>query len=134
MTYEAPAPPSSGVNLDDLNGRLLLIDVLDQKHDVPTNYGPKNPVSANIAILDGPDKGTQHENVLLFPMVLIDQLKVKVGRTVLARLVQGNAKPGQKPPWLLAGATDDDVKIATKYEAWKLQQAATAAQDDEEPF
>jgi hypothetical protein len=49
---------------------------------------------------------------------------------VLGRLEQGTAKPGQKPPWKLANATDSDKDIGRKYLAYTAAQTAAV----EEPF
>ena len=138
MSYNDPATPS-GLVYEDINGRLLLITVIKLEADVPTTFGPKNAVRADIVVLDGADKGTEYLDTLVFPTLLVRQLERFTGGKVVARLGQGQAKPGQKPPWKLAPATDDEKKTAAKYEAWKLTQAPTVDEfvpedDPEEPF
>jgi hypothetical protein len=135
MSFSTPAAPSAGVDLDTLNGRLLLITVHSIETGINTTFGPKDAARCDIAILDGPDKGTEHSDTLLFPKVVVGQLRRSNGNPVLARMGQGVAKPGQKPPWLLEAATEADVATATKYQAWKMTQIpAPTVTDDEEPF
>jgi hypothetical protein len=134
MPYNDPSTPS-GLNWEDINGRLLLINIIKLEADVPTTYGPKNAIRADIAVLDGPDKGTEYVDTLVFPTLLVRQLERFTGSKVVARLGQGEKKPGQKPPWKLAAATDDEKQIAAKYEAYRASQTPTVEElPEEEPF
>lgn len=138
MPYSDPAEPSV-VKFDDINGRLLLIDVIKVETQVPTTFGDSDAIRADIAVLDGADKGTEYDDVLIFPRVLFRQLERFVGGKVVGRLGQGVKKPGQNPPWKLTAATDDEKATAAKYEAWKAAQTPTPTVADEpdeaeEPF
>ena len=128
-TYADPAAGGGDkLPLKDVLGSLLLIDVIAQENDVQTSFGPANPIRANVAVLDGGLKGERFDDTLIFPRVLISQLRPNVGAKVLARLGQLPAKPGQSPAWTLQPATDADRSVAEKYEAYVATQAA--AQND----
>lgn len=129
-TYEDPAG-SNGVEWKPLLGSLLLFDVVS--HDQagrPTVHGHAYPVEAHITVLDGALKGERFEDALVFPRVLIGQLKGRVGKKVLGRLGQRPANPGQSPAWELAAPTDADRQTAAKYEAHVASQAATVPADE----
>ncbi len=105
----------SGLDFETLLGRLLLITPVKQEFHVKTNFGPKDPIRADVIVLDGPDAGTEHNDTLIFPSLLIEQLRSRIGQKVLGRLNQGVAKPGQKPPWRLDEATEADQKIGLSW-------------------
>lgn len=130
--FAAPAA-SSGLDLKEVNGKLLLIEPMKLEEGVATSFGNKDAIRARVVILDGPDAGTEHEDTLLFPGVLIGQLRPRIGQKVLGRLGQGQAKPGQQPPWKLAEATDADQQIGMAWLA-KNSLAAPAASGSTPPF
>lgn len=105
--FEAPAT-AVGIDYKELNGALLLFSVTSVETGVVTSLGEKDAVRCNVAVLDGPQAGQTYDDTLIFPRVLIGQLRSRVGGMVLGRLGQGAAKPGQNPPWKLAEPTDDD--------------------------
>jgi len=106
---------ASGVQWEDLKGALLLIEPHTVETGIQTTFGEKDAIRADVAVLDGPSKGEQHPDTLVFPGVLISQLKTRLGQKVLGRLGQGQGKPGQKPPWILTEATDADKQIGLAY-------------------
>jgi hypothetical protein len=114
-------------------GALLLITNIRQEMDVVTEFGTANPIACNVAVLDGDHKGDTFTDTFLFGVALINKLKTFAGTDtkVLARLGQGDAKPGRSAPWILDPATEDDKAIARRYEA---HIATTAAAPAEEPF
>ena len=131
-TYADPSTPP-GVDLKSLLGSLLLITVhehLTGEKAVTTSFGPAEPIRADVAVLDGPNKGEVSADALIFPRMLIGQLRPNVWRKVLGRLGQGPAKPGQSAPWILLPSTDDDKATATKYEA----HVAASTHADPDPF
>lgn len=133
--YAAPAAPSGGLNYAELEGVLLLVQVLGVEEHVPTVHtqpGQKTPaVRATVSVLDGPQANTQHEDTLIFPKVLQSQLRGRVGELVLGRLTKGLAKPGQNPPWMLAAAEEKDVQVADDF----MRKSATPqVQSAEAPF
>jgi hypothetical protein len=129
--FSAPSSPSDGITWENHNGALILIDVLGQEHGVKTSFGEKDPVRANIAVIDGPGAGETFDDSLIFPTLLISQTRNQIGNKVLGRLGTGNAKPGQKPPWLLQEATPEDI---AKAEKWVTEHAKPAVQSAQAPF
>lgn len=128
MTDFATPSTAEGIDLKVLNGALLLITVNGQEQNIQTTYGPASPVRADIVVLDGPAKGETFADALIFPRVLISQLKSHVGGAkVLGRLGQGVAKGNQSPPWKLAEATDEDKATATRYLTYLASQVPVAA-------
>jgi hypothetical protein len=117
------AATGTSIVWSDHLGSLLMFEVLDQEHDVATAHGNADPIRVNVHIVDGPGQDAVYEDVLIFPRVLIRQLKDRVGRKVLGRLEQGESKNGQSPPWLLA--TPDDADKA-KCRSYLVQEAAEA--------
>jgi len=109
--FEAPAS-AVGIKWDDYNGDLLLVAVKQVESGIKTSFGEKDAVRADVTILDGTAAGEEFLDTLIFPSVLISQTRSAVGKKVLGRLGQGQAKPGQKPPWRLIEATDEDAAVA----------------------
>lgn len=128
--YATPSTPS-GLDLKELNGSLLLVEVLGVEHDIQTVHGAASAIRANVTVLDGPQADSENEDVLVFPRVLQSQLRSKVGQKVLGRLGQGQAKPGQTAPWTLAAATAEDVTKANDFTHRKANAGVTSA---EAPF
>lgn len=121
--FAAPAPPGEGISWKDFNGSLLLIEPKEVHTDFKTSYGvAERVVRADVSVLDGPNSGTTIPDTLIFPKVLVGQTAPQIGKRVLGRLGQGEAKPGQSAPWLLSEATDQDRQVGMQW----LQQNATA--------
>ncbi len=117
-SFADPAQGGDKMPLGDLLGALLLFTVKSLEEKVSTVHGPADAIKADVAVLDGPHKGNTYTDTLVFPKVLVSALKQSVGGMVLGRLGQGNAKPGQSPPWILAAGTDDDKTTGEKYLAY----------------
>lgn len=105
--FDSPGS-ADGIDWKTLNGSLLLFTVNGQEHDMQTTFGKADPVRADVLVIDGDSAGETYDDTLVFPKALIGQLKSKIGSRVLGRLGQGQAKPGQSPPWLLLAATPED--------------------------
>lgn len=105
--FAAPAS-ANGIQWTDLLGRLLVIEPKGLEKDIQTSLGAKDAVRADVHVIDG-DEPTSHEDVLIFPRVLISQTSSKVGEKVLGRLGQGQAKPGQSAPWMVQAPTETDI-------------------------
>lgn len=135
MSFNDPAS-GGGLDLGELNGSLLLFTVHKVEEDIPTTFGPKDAVRADVAVLDGEHKGDTYPDTLVFPLVLQNQLRQSVGGSmVLGRLGQGNAKPGQKPPWTLTAASDDEKATGEKYLAYVASQTPMEEPaEEEQPF
>jgi hypothetical protein len=131
-TFSAPAAPGATGDKFDIkahNGALLLIDVNGIKEQVETVHGPADAIACNIAVLDGEHKGDEYDDTLVFPRVLVGQLKGSIGKQVLARLGQGEKQPGKNPAWILNAPTDDDTEVAGRYVAFKAKKAAAVSED-----
>lgn len=125
-TFTAPAS-SSGFTPADHHANLLVIEVESYETGIVTSLGEKDAVKATIHDVD---LGDTSEDALIFPKVLVGALRSRIGQTVLARLGQGIAKPGQSAPWVLEDATGDPAAVAkaTAYlDAWKAGQYAPPA-------
>ncbi len=131
-TFSAPAAPGATGDQFDMqahNGALLLIDVNSFKEQIVTAHGPADAIACTIAVLDGDHKGDEFSDTLLFPRVLVGQLKGSIGKQVLGRLGQGEKKPGKNPPWILNAPTDADTEVAGRYVAFKAKQSAAQSDD-----
>jgi len=106
--FANPAAPSSGVDLAELKGSLVIINVRSLEEGINTSFGAKDAIRGDLAVVDGPHAGDTHPDALLFPTVLVSQLRPRIGSKVIGRIGTGNAKPGQKPPWRLDEASDAD--------------------------
>ncbi len=128
--FRDPAPAGDKLPLAELNGALLLFDVKDVAEAVPTVHGTADAVRADVAVLDGDSKGEEFFDTLIFPRVLVSSLRSSVGQKVLGRLGQGQAKPGQSPPWTLTAATDTERETGRKFLVYRTEKVAAS----EEPF
>jgi hypothetical protein len=130
---QAPASSSGdSFSFADNLGALLYITVHGQVVDIETKHGPASPIQADVAVLDGPNKGDVAVNTLLFPKVLIARLKPVIGSddtVVVGRLVQTPTTKGS-PAWDLAPPTEADFEVARRFEAYVRQKAA----EEEAPF
>lgn len=101
-----------------LNGALLMFEPTEYVQDLPTAIskpGEPNPaIRANVHVVDGPHAGEYMENALIFG-AMIESLRTRLSRRVLARLGQGTAKQGKSAPWTLIKATDEDRKAGKAY-------------------
>jgi hypothetical protein len=120
--FDAPGS-ATGLDLKEIEGRLLLIKPLAQETGINTSLGEKDAVRADVTVLDGPDAPTEYVDILLFPRVLQGQVKSNIGtgRFNLGRLGKGVAKPGQQAPWKLADPTDADKDVARAHLATKTE-------------
>jgi len=140
MTYDFADPSTpTGIDYTELSGSLLMVEVLSVEDHVPTVHtkpGERNPaIRANVTVLDGRQAGHVYEDALVFPKVLQGQLRSRVGKTVLGRLGQGDAKQGQNPPWKLAPATPQDRRQAEERLARAAgEQPAATGQASQAPF
>jgi hypothetical protein len=112
--FHAPAQ-ASGIQWEEHLGHLLLIEPKELEKDIETTYGKKDAVRADITVIDAADAPEVFTDALIFPGVLISQTRSLIGEKVLGRLGQGQAKPGQKPPWRLEDPAEADVAIGVRY-------------------
>ncbi len=127
---------STSVEWGDLLGSLLLLTVHGVERDISTVHGVSDAVRADVAVLDGPQRGTVYDDALVFPKMLQSQLRSRVGQKVLGRLAQGEAKRGQSAPWMLNAATEDDKRVGRDYLAHAMSapaQPSPQSQSSSEP-
>lgn len=128
--FVSASPPSGGIEWEDHNGKLLVIEPLTVETGIKTSFGEKDAVRGNVHVLTGPTESEDYPDCLVFPKLLIGQLRGNLGSKVVGRLEQGVAKPGQKPPWRLAEATEDDLAKAS---AW-LKARTSSSLKSAAPF
>lgn len=129
MTSPFSSPASSSgetVKPADLQGHLLIIKPVEYKTGIQTSLGEAEAIEVNLVDLD---TNTEHDSVLFFNVALRASLKSNIGKSVLARIGQGVAKPGKSAPWILIDATvdADAVAKATAYLAGSISAPATPA-------
>jgi hypothetical protein len=112
--FNAPST-ATGIKWADLKDSLLLFKVNGIENGIKTVHGDAQAARVDVTVLDGTLSGTVYTDTLVFPKVLISQVKPSIGGMVLGRLGQGTAKPGQSAPWLLSEATDSDKVTARAY-------------------
>ena len=115
--FATPGSPSGGLDLETLNGNLLLVMPQAVETGISTSFGLKDAVRADVVVLDGPEAGEEYNDTLIFPKVLQSQVRgnIGTGRRNLGRLGQGQAKKGQSPPWMLEDPSDADKASARAY-------------------
>lgn len=132
----AAAPASTGIQWEEFEGKLLIIEPLEVEKGITTVHskapGDTDATRANVFVVLSKD-GSKHEDyddVLVFPKVLQGQLRKVVGTgVVFGRLVKGEKKPGKNPPWTLADPTPADTKAASAF--WASHALSAPAEADE---
>jgi hypothetical protein len=114
MEFSAPSSGGTGANISDMDGHLLVVEPIEYKADILTSLGAKDAISATVHDITA---GETHEDMLIFPKVLVGSLKGRIGQRVLGTLGRGAAKPGQQAPWVLNDMSGDpgSVNDATRY-------------------
>ncbi len=124
--FAAPAS-SAGLDFNEMNGHLVVVEVEGHETGIVTANGERDAIRG---ILHDVDAAETHEDVLIFPKVLVSSLKPRVGQKVLGRIGQGVAKPGQNPPWIIEDASGDQAaaKRAGDYlAAWRAGEFSAPA-------
>lgn len=116
MAWEDPAE-SDFFQIKNHVGALCLIAVNEYLPAFQTAMGPGQAIRAEIAIVDGPNAGKRYPDALLFNKKLVPQLRNSIGSTILARIGQGEARPGQSAPYVLDKAGPGDPEMATAWVA-----------------
>lgn len=108
---------SDQLDLEAVEGNLLLVKPIQQLTGINTAFGAKDAVESDVHILDGPQAGEVLRGAYIFPLVMQGQIKgnAGTGRFNLGRVGKGTPKPGQKPPWKLLDPTDADKDLARRY-------------------
>lgn len=129
-------PSAGGIDYDPLKGKLLVIEPLVLETGIKTTYtkpgeAGSDAMRADVYVLTGANTHDEFLDTLIFPRVLIGQLKRSIGEVVVGRLGQGEAKPGQSAPWVLAEATEQDLAKARAFYAAQSVSSAKAEPEGE---
>ena len=105
---------------------MLIIKPVEYKTSIQTSLGEADAIEVDLVDLD---TNTEHTSVLFFNVALKSALKPNIGKSVLARMGEGVAKPGKSAPWILVDATADAEAVAkaTAYLASGISAPATPA-------
>lgn len=119
MTYQFNDPAPAGgdsLPLKDIAGHYVIVKPLEFVPAVPTVHGPTDAIRVNVADLS---TGTHHLNVLWFGRAVVPSLRQSIGAPgfILGQVAQGEAKPGQDPPWILVSASSNP-QVAQAAGAW----------------
>lgn len=106
----SPPASASGVPWAELVGRLLVIEPAKFEPSVSTTFGDREAIRATVTVIDQDEPDT-YEDVLIFGLVMLGQLRSKLGLMVLGRLGQAPAKAGQNPAWRIEEPTEQDQKL-----------------------
>jgi hypothetical protein len=107
--FASPAQSGDSVKPADLQGHLLIIKPVEYKTGIQTSLGEAEAIEVDLVDLD---TNEEHTSVLFFNVALRSALKPNLGKSVLARIGQGVAKPGKSAPWILVDATTDATAVA----------------------
>lgn len=121
MSTEFAAPASAAaIDWNELNGHLVIVEVESYETGIVTANGERDAIRATVHDVDGQQTD---EDVLIFPKVLVSNLRPRVGQKVLGRIGQGVAKPGQNAPWILNDASGDEAAAAKAVAYLKAREA-----------
>lgn len=105
--------PSSGDICKPLDvvGHLLVVRPVEFLPDFATSLGARDAVRIDVCNLNALDDrgqpGVVYRDALWFGRMLVSGLRRQIGETVLGRMAQGVAKPGQNPPFNLVDMMAD---------------------------
>lgn len=130
------APETGGdkwTNADHEN-ELIVLTVKGTGKDTFDN-GEAEFIIADITVVEGPSAGESFEESWVFGRVLFGQLKRKIGRTFVGRIVKGQAQKGKSAPWQLDPVSPEDTQRAVAFmtERHRPEPAGTTAAASEGP-
>lgn len=131
----AASPASQGVTWETYENRLLVIEPLELEKGMTTVHsktpGDTDAVRANVHVLvDKAGNWESFEDTLIFPKVLVSQLRRQIGSIVAGRLTKGEKKAGKNAPWTLAEPNQADMKKAADFLSNLTLSAAGDDSDD----
>ncbi len=88
------AASATGPDYKELLNRLVVFRPTDFNKDVKTENGVKNAITADVYVVNEKDKRveTHLRSTMIFPAVLVSQLRGSMGKFVPGVLVQGKVK------------------------------------------
>ena len=120
----APATGGDQFRNADHEGELLVLAVKGTGKETFEN-GESEFIVADITIVEGPNAGEQFEDAWVFGRVLFGQLKRKVGRTFVGRIVKGQAQKGKAAPWQLDPVDAETTQRAVAFMRKMLAEQST---------
>lgn len=120
--FDSPSIGGETLKPADVQGHLLIVRPVSHEQNITTGFGVKDAVRVNVVDLDGTDPDTNQPGhvvigALWFSGLLVGSLKNDLGKTLLGRMNQGVAKPGQSAPWKFDSAVDDQAAVQ-RASAW----------------
>lgn len=103
----------------DHEGELIVLTVKGTGKDTFDN-GEAEYLVADITVVEGPSAGESFEDSWVFGRVLFGQLKRKIGRTFVGRIVKGQGQKGKNPPWQLDPVSPEETQRAVAYMTERL--------------
>lgn len=89
---------SSGFMTGEYSGAIVLVTPVEYLPNVPTTYGDKDAVTANITVCyhptDSAKNGEAYPNARIFNAAIVGSLRNGIGSTVGGRITQGTSKMG----------------------------------------
>jgi len=126
----APATGGDQFRNADHEGDLIVVAVKGTGHETFDN-GESDFIVADITVVE-PDPanresaaGDQFEDAWLFGRVLFGQLKRKIGRTFVGRMVKGQAQKGRSAPWQLDPVSPAETDRALAFMRKLLAEQST---------
>lgn len=133
----AAPPPSTGIKWEDFEGRLFLIEPLEEVKGLTTVHskvqGDTTAVRANVYVRSSKTEWTDYEDTLIFPKILQSQTRRQIGSLVVGRLTKDASRKqaGKNAPWVLGEANAADLKLASEYwTSLSIQSASNDAEDE----
>ena len=122
--FASPGATGGGWAVADAENHLVVVEVHSHEQNIPTSLGDRDAIKATVHDITD---GESHDDVLIFPKVLVGSLKNRVGQKVLGTVGKGVAKPGQNAPWVLFDAAADkkSVDAATAYLTGQVAESLT---------
>lgn len=120
------APETGGdkfVNADH-EGELIVLAVKGTGKETFDN-GESEFIIADITIVEGPNAGEEFVDAWLFGRVLFGQLKRKIGRTFVGRIVKGQAQRGKSAPWQLDPVDAETTQQAVAFMRQRITEQST---------
>lgn len=127
------AASATGPDYKELLGKLLVFKPTEFNKDVRTENGVKNALTADVYVIDEKAKKvtTHLRQTMIFPAVLVSQLKTSLGKFVPGRLQQGKVKTDADGKPMLDDSGKEyapswEIKDPTEIELLAARQAVQA--------
>lgn len=112
MTSFAQPTGGDGFPIGEHLDHLVIYTPKEYQKDVPTTFGDKDAVLADVACVDCEE---EWNDALAFQGRIISVTKNRIGELVLGRIGQVATRPGQNPAWVLSPFSDEDAERAIDF-------------------